>query len=80
LKDLIILSSLNKDKRISFAEYKEAMVEGQKEIYYAVGKDKEAVLKLPQMDLIKNKGYDVLILADDVDEFMLQVLKIGRAH
>ncbi|MCI9182325.1 MAG: molecular chaperone HtpG [Acholeplasmatales bacterium] len=74
LKDLIILSSLNKDKRISFAEYKEAMVEGQKEIYYAVGKDKEAVLKLPQMDLIKNKGYDVLILADDVDEFMLQVL------
>ncbi len=74
LKDLIILSSLNKDKRITFAEYKETMIEGQKEIYYAVGKDKEAVLKLPQMDLIKNKGYDVLILADDVDEFMLQVL------
>ncbi|MDE7100887.1 MAG: hypothetical protein K2O05_03435, partial [Anaeroplasmataceae bacterium] len=37
-------------------------------------KDKEAVLKLPQMDLIKDKGYDVLILTDDVDEFMLQVL------
>lgn len=74
LKDLIILSSLNKDKRITFAEYKESMVEGQKEIYYAVGKDKDAVLKLPQMDLIKNKGYDVLILTDDVDEFMLQVL------
>ena len=74
LKDLIILSSLNQEKRISFAEYKEAMVEGQKDIYYAVGKDKEAVLKLPQMDLIKNKGYDVLILTDDVDEFMLQVL------
>ncbi|MCM1130669.1 MAG: molecular chaperone HtpG [Roseburia sp.] len=74
LKDLIILSSLNQEKRISFAEYKEAMVEGQKDIYYAVGKDKDAVLKLPQMDLIKNKGYDVLILTDDVDEFMLQVL------
>ncbi|MDE6047206.1 MAG: molecular chaperone HtpG, partial [Anaeroplasmataceae bacterium] len=74
LKDLIILSSLNQEKRISFAEYKEAMVEGQKEIYYAVGKDKDAVLKLPQMDLIKNKGYDVLILSDDVDEFMLQIL------
>lgn len=74
LKDLIILTSLNQEKRISFAEYKEAMVEGQKEIYYAVGKDKDAVLKLPQMDLIKNKGYDVLILSDDVDEFMLQVL------
>ncbi|MDE6661385.1 MAG: molecular chaperone HtpG [Anaeroplasmataceae bacterium] len=74
LKDLIILSSLNQEKRISFAEYKEAMKEGQKEIYYAVGKDKDAVLKLPQMDLIKSKGYDVLILTDDVDEFMLQVL------
>ncbi|HRF70995.1 MAG: molecular chaperone HtpG [Anaeroplasmataceae bacterium] len=74
LKDLIILSSLNEEKRISFAEYKEKMIEGQKEIYYAVGKDKEAVMKLPQMDLIKNKGFDVLILSDDVDEFMLQVL------
>ncbi len=74
LKDLIILTSLNQEKRISFAEYKEGMVEGQKEIYYAVGKDKDSVLKLPQMDLIKNKGYDVLILTDDVDEFMLQVL------
>ncbi len=74
LKDLIILPSLNNEKRITFAEYKEKMVEGQKEIYYAVGKDKEAVMKLPQMDLIKNKGYDVFILTDDVDEFMLQVL------
>ncbi len=74
LKDLIILSSLNNDKRITFAEYKEKMPEGQKEIYYAVGKDKSAVTNLPQMDLIKGKGYDVLILSDDVDEFMLQVL------
>ena len=74
LKDLIILNSLNEEKRITFAEYKEKMVEGQKEIYYAVGKDKEAVLNLPQMDLVKNKGYDVLILSDDVDEFMLQML------
>ena len=74
LKDLIILPSLNNEKRITFAEYKEKMPEGQKEIYYAVGKDKDAVLKLPQMDLIKDKGYDVLILTDDVDEFMLQIL------
>ena len=74
LKDLIILNSLNEDNRITFAEYKEKMIEGQKEIYYAIGKDKEAVLNLPQMDLIKNKGYDVLILADDVDEFMIQML------
>lgn len=74
LKDLIIIPSLNQDKRISFAEYKENMAEGQKEIYYAVGKNKDNVMNLPQMDLIKNKGYDVLILTDDVDEFMLQIL------
>lgn len=74
LKDLIILNSVNNEKRITFAEYKEKMPEGQKEIYYAIGKDKESVLKLPQMDLIKNKGYDSFILTDDVDEFMLQVL------
>lgn len=74
LKDLIIIPSLNQDKRISFAEYKENMVDGQKEIYYAVGKNKDNVMNLPQMDLIKNKGYDVLILTDDVDEFMLQIL------
>lgn len=75
LKDLIILESLNEDKKITFKEYKEKMVEGQDKIYYAAGKSKEAVLKLPQMDLIKSKGYDVLILTDDVDEFMLQVMK-----
>ena len=74
LKDLVILSSLNQDKKITFAEYKDTMPEGQKEIYYAVGKDKESVLNLPQMDLIKNKGFDVLILSDNVDEFMIQVL------
>lgn len=74
LKDLIILNSLNEEKRITFAGYKEKMIEGQSFIYYAVGKDKEAVLNLPQMDLIKNKGYDVLILSDDVDEFMIQML------
>lgn len=75
LKDLIILNSFNQEKRITFSEYKEAMAEGQKAIYYATGKDKDSVSKLPQMDLVKAKGYDVLILSDDVDEFMLQILK-----
>lgn len=75
LKDLIILDSLNNEKAITFAEYVEKMPEGQKEIYYASGESKDAVMKLPQMDLVKSKGYDVLVLHDDVDEFMLQVLK-----
>lgn len=74
LKDLIILPSINQEKKITFQEYRDAMKEGQKEIYYAVGKDKAAVLNLPQMDLIKKQEYDVLVLTDDVDEFMIQIL------
>ena len=74
LEDLILFKSINQEKQITLNEYKEAMLEGQKDIYYAVGKDKDAVEKLPQMDLIKAKGYDVLILSDDVDEFMVKVI------
>ena len=75
LQDLIILKSYNEDKLITFKEYVEKMPEGQKNIYYAIGESKEAVDRLPQIDLVKKKGYDVLILSDDVDEFMVQVLK-----
>ena len=75
LKDLILLRSFNEDKLITFAEYKEKMPEYQKAIYYAVAKDKASAEKLPQMEMVKSKGYDVLILSDDVDEFMINVLK-----
>ena len=51
------------------------MKEGQKEIYFASGSSKEAVLNLPQYEAVKTKGYDVLVLNDHVDEFMLQVLR-----
>ena len=75
LKDLVILESYNENKKITFSEYKEAMKENQKAIYYASGKDKASVERLPQMDLVKSKGFDVFVLADDIDEFMIQVLK-----
>ena len=75
IKDLIIMKSFNQDKLITFKEYVDAMPEGQNAIYYATGKDKNQVAKLPQMDLVKAKGYDVLLLSDDVDEFMIQMLK-----
>lgn len=75
LKDLVILESYNENKKITFAEYKEGMKENQKAIYYASGKDKLSVERLPQMDLVKSKGFDVLVLKDDIDEFMIQVLK-----
>ncbi|MBO5711985.1 MAG: hypothetical protein J6R47_04025, partial [Acholeplasmatales bacterium] len=75
LKDLVILHSLNEDKKITFSEYLDKMPDEQKSIYYVPGKDKDSILKLPQMDIIKSKGYDVFMLQDDIDEFMINVLK-----
>ena len=80
LKDLILLRSFNDDKLITFNEYVSNMKEGQKDIYYAIAHDKASADKLPQMDLIKAKGYDALILSDDVDEFMIQILKNYNDH
>ena len=74
LKDLIIFKTANKDSYVSLKEYLESMPEGQDVIYYASGKTKASILAQPQMDAIKSKGYDVLVLTDDVDEFMLTIL------
>ncbi len=75
LQDLILFESVNSDKKITLKEYKEKMVEGQKNIYFVSAQNKEQVLKLPQIDSIKAKGFDCLVLTDHVDEFMLQVLR-----
>ncbi|MCR5786881.1 MAG: molecular chaperone HtpG [Acholeplasmatales bacterium] len=75
LQDLLLFESLNSDKKITLREYKDAMKEGQKSIYFASAKDKASALMLPQIEAIKEKGFDVLVLTDHVDEFMLQVLK-----
>ena len=68
LKDLIIYNSVNEEKMIGFKEYVDKMPKEQQFIYYASGKTKEDVLAMPQMDLLKKHGYDVLILNDNVDE------------
>lgn len=75
LKDLILYHTILKDDYVTLNEYVESMKEGQEFIYYASGKDKDAVNALPQMDLIKKQGYDVLVLTDDVDEFMISILQ-----
>ena len=75
IKDLLIYKTLNSDKEITLKQYKEEMKEGQKVIYYASGKTKEAVLAMPQMDIMKEKGYNVLVLTDDIDEFALMMMK-----
>ena len=74
LKDLVIFESANSDTKLTLSEYVSAMKEGQEYIYYASGKSKESILAQPQMDTLKSKEYDVLVLTDDVDEFMITVL------
>lgn len=74
LKDLVIYQTLNNEKKITLKQYVENMKENQEFIYFASGKTKASVLTLPQMDMIKKQGYDVLILTDDVDEFAIMML------
>lgn len=74
LKDLILYKSTNNGDLITLAEYVEAMPKEQEFIYYASGKSKESVYALPQMDLLKKQGYNVLVLTDDIDEFAIQIL------
>lgn len=75
LKDLILYNTINNEDYITLKEYIENMKENQEYIYYASGKNKEAVLSLPQMDLVKKQGFDVLVLTDDVDEFMINIMQ-----
>jgi HSP90 family molecular chaperone len=71
-----LINSINEEKMISFKQYVEKMKENQEFIYYASAKNKDQVNAMPQMDLVKKQGYDVLILNDDVDEFLMKLLKI----
>ncbi len=75
LQDLILYQSIQSEKMITLKEYVEAMKKDQKFIYYASGKTKEAVLAMPQMDMLKKQGYDVLVLSDDIDEFAINVMR-----
>lgn len=80
LKDLLIYNSVKTSEMISFKEYVAEMKEGQEYIYYVSAKNKEQVLAMPQMDLIKKQDYDVLILPDDVDEFVMNILMEYDGH
>ncbi len=75
LKDLILYNTINQEQMISLKQYVAEMKEKQEFIYFASGKTKEAVMAMPQLDLIKKQGYDVLILSDDVDEFLMNILQ-----
>jgi molecular chaperone HtpG len=75
LKDLLVYQTVNQDNYVTLKEYVETMPKAQEYIYFASGKTKEQVLALPQMDLIKKQGFDVLILNEEIDEFAIQILQ-----
>lgn len=74
LQDLILFKSSKEDKYVTLKEYVERMKPDQKEIYYVSGDSLEAIKKLPQLEKVQDKGYEVLYLLDRVDEFMIKIL------
>ncbi len=76
LKDLILFKSSDESKSyVSLKEYVASMKEEQKAIYYAAGESVEKIKMLPQVSTVTSKGYEVIYLTDDVDEFALRVLE-----
>ena len=75
LKDLIMFKSSREQKYVTLAEYVERMQEGQDKIYYACGETVVKIDMLPQVEAVKDKGYEVLYLSENVDEFALKTLQ-----
>lgn len=75
LKDLLLFYSAKEKKMVTLEEYAAAMPEEQKYIYYASGDSADRLAKLPAAELVLDKGYDLLLLTEDVDEFCLQILR-----
>ena len=73
-QDLLLFYSNKQGKLISLKEYVDSMAEGQEKIYFAPGENRERLAKLPQVETLSKKGYDVLLFAEDVDEFIPQTL------
>ncbi len=74
LQDLLLLWSMDKQKLVTLDEYVTAMPESQKHIYFASGDNRARLAQLPQTELVRGKGFDVLLLTDEVDEFVAQAL------
>ena len=74
LQDLLMFYSSTEKKLVTLDEYVSRMKEDQKYIYYATGESIEKIEKLPQTELVKDKGYEILYFTDDVDEFAIKML------
>ena len=73
-QDLLLFWSAKEGKLVTLKEYVDAMAEGQEKIYFAPGENKDRLSKLPQVQTLLGRGYDVLLFTEDVDEFVPQTL------
>ena len=74
LKDLVLLRTGKEGKYTTLKEYVSRMPEGQKAIYYASGETVDRIGLLPQVEAVEDRGFEVLYLTDDIDEFALRML------
>ena len=75
LKDLLLFHSFEKDKLISLKEYVDSMPEGQDRIYYASAESVARAKQLPQTEQVREKGYDILCMSEEADEFVVRTLR-----
>ncbi len=74
LQDLLMFTSSNEQKLVTLDEYVTGMREDQKYIYYATGESAARIEQLPQTELVKDNGFEILYLTDNIDEFALKAL------
>ena len=75
LAGLLLFWSAREQKMVTLQEYVAGMADGQKAIYYAAGDDRERLAKMPVVESVLSKGYDVLLATQDVDEFCFQAMR-----
>ena len=78
LQDLLMFYSSTEKKLVTLSEYVDRMKEGQERIYFATGENAAAIDALPQTELLRSKGYEILYCTDDADEFTLQTLMMYK--
>ncbi|MCG7312739.1 molecular chaperone HtpG [Priestia flexa] len=74
LKDLLLFYSSKEQTLVTLKEYIERMPEDQKYIYYASGESYDRISKMPQTEMVLDKGYEILYFTDEVDEFAIKML------
>ncbi len=75
LQDLLLFCTSAEKKMVTLSEYVSRMKEDQQYIYYATGSDVEQIEKLPQIEILLDKGYEVIYMTDEVDDFLIRMMK-----